>query len=540
MVVYHTKFLGYDKDEEGNLITNEKQAKIVRRIYKDYLDGKGTYRIARELEEEGVKGWMESKVIIIGAGLTGLSAGIYLQKKGVKTEIFEISGQAGGMCIAWERKGFRFDGCIHWMVGTAPGNPINEIYRKVDALVDDTVIYNSESIKTEIDSTIYEIPLRLQEFEKFLLSLSPEDSDLIKEFCHLIEIMRDTKMPIGAPLNISELISLLKDSRGFLSLARKYVGVSVKGYAERFKNPVIRSLIYDLMPPQYSMVGLIMMLGTRMGNNAGYPMGGANGVISRMENKYRLLGGKINFNSKVDEIVVENGKAVAVKSKGNVYPASAVIAACDMYDTLKNMLGGKYKHPQLDTMLESAELFQPIVLVSFGLNRRFNIPYSQTFSCQKGILTAPDFVNHSLNIRSFEFDPSAAPENCSSVMVMLGSKLGYWQDLRKTDINEYRIRKQQLADKVAEYIEQRIPGFKDAIELTDVATPATYIRYANLYKASWEGFAPTPELMKINISKKVKGIKGLYLSGQWTTVGGGICTAVASGKSAAKSVLKYI
>ena len=52
-----TKFLGYDKDEEGNLIINEKQAKIVRRIYTDYLDGKGANRISRELEDEGVTGW---------------------------------------------------------------------------------------------------------------------------------------------------------------------------------------------------------------------------------------------------------------------------------------------------------------------------------------------------------------------------------------------------------------------------------------------------------------------------------------------------
>ncbi|WP_334293163.1 recombinase family protein [Alkalithermobacter paradoxus] len=55
--INHTKFLGYDKDEEGNLVINEKQAKIVRRIYKDYLDGKGPNRIARELEEEGVPNW---------------------------------------------------------------------------------------------------------------------------------------------------------------------------------------------------------------------------------------------------------------------------------------------------------------------------------------------------------------------------------------------------------------------------------------------------------------------------------------------------
>ncbi len=57
VTVNHTKFLGYDEDEQGNLIINEKQAKIVKRIYTDYLDGKGANRIARELEEEGVPNW---------------------------------------------------------------------------------------------------------------------------------------------------------------------------------------------------------------------------------------------------------------------------------------------------------------------------------------------------------------------------------------------------------------------------------------------------------------------------------------------------
>lgn len=66
--VNHTKFLGYDKDEDSNLIINEKQAKIVKRIYTDYLDGKGANRIARELEEEeipnlnGKAKWYESSI----------------------------------------------------------------------------------------------------------------------------------------------------------------------------------------------------------------------------------------------------------------------------------------------------------------------------------------------------------------------------------------------------------------------------------------------------------------------------------------------
>ncbi|TCT15990.1 DNA invertase Pin-like site-specific DNA recombinase [Natranaerovirga pectinivora] len=57
VIVNHKKFLGYDKDEDGNLVINEKQAKIVKRIYKDFLNGKGANRIAKELEEERIQNW---------------------------------------------------------------------------------------------------------------------------------------------------------------------------------------------------------------------------------------------------------------------------------------------------------------------------------------------------------------------------------------------------------------------------------------------------------------------------------------------------
>lgn len=52
--VNHKRFLGYDKDKNGELIINEKQAEIVRRIYKEYLEGKGIRAIARGLEEDNI------------------------------------------------------------------------------------------------------------------------------------------------------------------------------------------------------------------------------------------------------------------------------------------------------------------------------------------------------------------------------------------------------------------------------------------------------------------------------------------------------
>ena len=56
VTVNEKKFLGYDKDEEKNLIINKNEAKIVKRIYTEFLNGKGATRIARELERDKVRG----------------------------------------------------------------------------------------------------------------------------------------------------------------------------------------------------------------------------------------------------------------------------------------------------------------------------------------------------------------------------------------------------------------------------------------------------------------------------------------------------
>lgn len=483
---------------------------------------------------------MSKKVNIIGAGLAGLSAGIYLQQSGVETEIFELASWAGGMCTTWVRDGFRFDGCIHWMVGTKPGNDFHDLYREVDALAENTAIYNSDSVRLELDGVMYKIPMEIGAFRNFLLSLSQTDSDKIEELCKYVATMMNTKMPSGMPENFSEGIRMLKESRGFLSLGRKFVGVTVEEYMEPFQSAQIRSILYALMPKEFSVMALIMMLGTRMSGNAGYPLGGALDVIRRMQEKYASLGGKLHLNSKVEEIMVENGKATGVRTKNGFYSADAVIAACDAYDTLNRMLGGKYVHPQLSEMLKSSPLFPPLALVSFGLNKRLGIPDSVLYECPEGIQAAPGKAEHNFHVRSFEFDPDAAPENCSSVVVMLGAPLDYWKKLRSGNLEEYRKQKQQLADAVADVVEKRIPGFKESIMVTDVSTPATYVRVANLYQGSFEGFAPIPSSLKINIKKTIPGLGRFCICGQWTTAGGGICSAVRSGKDAANLILKEI
>jgi len=480
------------------------------------------------------------KVSIVGAGLSGLSAGIYLQNNGFETEIFELSPWAGGVCSSWTRKGYRFDGCIHWMVGTKKGDGFNQLFHEVGALEEGTEIFNSDSIFIELDGVMHEVPMEIAKFRAFLHKLSENDKNQIDELCDDIATMGRIKIPIGAPQNLKELIEFMKTGRGFLALGRKYLGRTVGEIVKTMKSPTLRKLLLALMPEAFSSEALVMMLGVRMGGNAGYPLGGSLEMIKRMETKYRTLGGTIHFNSRVDKIVVEKGKATGVFSKGVFYPSDAVIAACDAHDTLKNMLGEKFRHPQLDALLENAPLFDSLIVVAYGLKKKFGIPYSVDYECPKGISVAPDVIQNGFSLRSFDFDASAAPKDGSSVIAMLVAPCDYWQKLRLKSKDDYDKRKQQLAVDLASAIDHRIPGFKEAIDVVDVATPATFVRLANLYRGSFEGFAPIPSSLKTNVHRTIPGVKNFCLCGQWLTIGGGICSAVSDGKKAADFIRKKL
>ncbi len=62
---------------------------------------------------------MTDKILIIGAGVAGLAAGCYAQMNGYRSKIFELHDIPGGLCTAWEREDYIFDGCIHYLFGSA-------------------------------------------------------------------------------------------------------------------------------------------------------------------------------------------------------------------------------------------------------------------------------------------------------------------------------------------------------------------------------------------------------------------------------------
>ena len=74
---------------------------------------------------------MNKSIIIIGAGMGGLSAGCHGQMNGYNTQIFEMHTLPGGQCASWKRKGYTFDACIHYLFGCSPSSKIYQLWHEL-------------------------------------------------------------------------------------------------------------------------------------------------------------------------------------------------------------------------------------------------------------------------------------------------------------------------------------------------------------------------------------------------------------------------
>ena len=137
-----------------------------------------------------------------------------------------------------------------------------------------------------------------------------------------------------------------------------------------------------------------------------------------------------------------------------------------------------------------------------------------------------------MTIKNFCFDKTLAPPGKSVVeSTFVFEDFEYWENLVK-DKAAYSTEKEKIAARVAEQIERKYPGFKNAIEVADVATPMTYVRYTGNWKGTYMTWVIPPD--KVNkyrmVKKTVPGLDNFWLSGMWVQPPGGVPTGAMTSR----------
>ncbi|WP_416469278.1 NAD(P)/FAD-dependent oxidoreductase [Saccharophagus degradans] len=509
-------------------------------------------------------------MLIIGAGLGGLSTGCYAQMNGYKTHLLEMHEIPGGCCTSWEKGKFTFDWCVSWLLGSGPGNEMYDVWREIGGLDGKQIrhpeVFNIVTTASGDSVRFYSDPDKL---EKHLCEISPEDTKLIKNFCKgLRQFIKCLKVyPFLKPVGLMkwhEKARMLASFIPHFNLIRKTISTLMTDYSANFKSPVLQEafnfILYE-KHPNFPVLPFYFQLASHATHSAGVPEHGSLGLARSIEARFLKLGGKVSYNTKVEEILVENNTAVGVRlSNGEKLFADIIVSASDGYNTVMRMLKGKYLNDTYRKLytecITKPDLVFPGYFTLFlGLEKHFaEGEYCTTYILPEDLAEQLIGIRHaSINVQFRNtLYPELSPRDTSIIYLSYFCDIAPWRELAEGEEQvsrdfkgehihtlpvkrgrAYQLAKKQVASLLIDFLEEKFPGLRNAISTRDIATPLTQVRYTGNYDGSvlgWQPFVESGESLEEEVKRSGPGLPGLqnfYFSGVWATTGGLIRAATA-------------
>lgn len=472
----------------------------------------------------------ERHIVIVGGGLSGLASGCYALASGYKTTIVEHNVALGGVCTAWPRGPYVVDGCIHWLTGGA----FQRLYEELGILpgVKLRTLEHWMTWRDAREGTMVQMTRDIAKLARDLRQLGPDDG---AELDRLVEeSLRFSEFDPGVdrPLEITSLGERLRrfwDMRhatGTVLHYRKALGTWAR---EHLRSESLRRFFTHTMGEDAPALWLLMVYGYLARGWLSRPVGGTAAFRDALVASYEQLGGQSILHETVDEILVDGGRASGVRlGDGNMLAADAVISTSSTPETVLRLLGGRYEAPAMRERLAQWKLFQPIVLASFGVEAPLSDLPGMFMVDGLAPFAIGETSSDRLHVRVCNDDCSFAPPGHSVVQALLGTDYKWWA----TRGTGYQAAKDEAARVALEQLERVIAGIAGRVRMTDIATPLTYWRQTRSWRGAYEGWMPNLDTMRGHVNKKLRGLEGLYLAGQWVEPGGGVPTAVMSGRQA--------
>ena len=483
---------------------------------------------------------VKKDIIIIGGGIAGLTAGIYAQENGYQTKIIEQHYIPGGNCTGWSRNGYYFEGGLHWLAGAKIGTAMHPIWEFLNVLREDVEQFSPSGLLIKmLDKQALSLSNNLKELEQTLLALAPEDSKQTKELCSDIEkfmvmSMQVKDLPrlkrVGKTPRNPSILQMFPAIMRFPKLSK----VTAEEYAEQWNSKVIQTFLKSVCPKGFAASTVLITLSTKLKGDGVYLAGGSVALAQRMVDKYEQLGGEIVYKEKVEEVLVDKGKAIGVQTKKATYIADHVIVTADA-----KLAQHFFATPIHARWLQEVAVTQPVVntFISVGISADLSkydetviVELEQGYNCCGEIVTDLAFNNYA------QF-ASYAPPGCSSITINNLQPHAYdWWKAHK-DAGTYRAAKMELEQEVRAVIVECFPELVNKIEVVDIATPLTYARYCGTEKGAWMSVMH-PGSNPSELDGRLDNITNVYFAGQRLQMPGGLPVAVLTGRKAVQYICR--
>lgn len=485
-------------------------------------------------------------VLVIGAGFAGLSAACHLARSGVRVTVLDKNPTPGGRGHTFFSGGFTYDAgpSWYWMPDVferffaAFGKKVSDYYKLVRLDPSYRVFWEEGPV---------DIPASLEALRTLFESLEPGAGVRLDAF--LKEAAYKYREGIGKLVyqpGLSPLEFVRKDV--MTALFRIQLLQSIRKHVRRFfSHPKLLQLVEfpilflgalpENTPALYTLMNHADMVG-----GTWYPMGGMGKIAEAMHNLAVELGVEFRFNTPAQEIVCKGRETMGVRTVDGLFPADAVVAACDYHHAEQHLLPPTHR-TYTEKYWDGRALAPSCLLYYVGVrgkvdglqhhNLFFDAPFEK--HARQLYTDRPDWPDEPLLYVCCpsKTDTSVAPAGDENLFILIPVAPGL-EDTDAVREKYFRI--------ALERIERRTGShFADRIVYKKTYAYCDFVHDYNSYKGNAYGLANTlRQTAFLKPSLRSRKVRNLVYAGQLTVPGPGVPPSLISGELAAAQVEKIL
>lgn len=489
--------------------------------------------------------------VIIGSGLGGLCCAAAFARQGFKALVLEHHSKPGGYATTFKRPGgYVFDVSLHsTTVGERDG--IHNLIPGFPEIKDIEFVphpYLYRIIYPDYDFRIGQKDL--PGYIRTLIGYFPDEKEGIQG---IFDDMKGLAQDINKYSRAEGQIDMMNFPREYPYLFKSYNKTWGEMLDTRIKNPKLKAIISSLwgyygLPPSKlaSFYYSIPTIGY-LQEGGYYPVGRSQKISDAMMKFIEERGGRVMLKNLVEKILIKDHSAYGVKTAdGREYTGKVVVSNANAYDTFHTMMEEeeylKDYLARMDKFTTSLSCFQVFLGLKKDLVGKIGIKDTEIFyetgydieASYKAALNA-DMENPGYGLMLYDnlykgYSPKG--KNTLNIISLQGYdhwkkyEAGYWKGNKKA----YQTEKERMADILIDKVEKTLlPGLRKAIEVKEIGSPLTNVRYTKNYRGAIYGWDQTLDNSPPRRLPHKTPIKNLYLSGAWTNPGGGYSAVIGSG-----------
>ena len=505
---------------------------------------------------------LTTDVVVVGGGLGGLSAARHLQEHGYEVVVLEHHSKPGGYAHYFRAEGYRFEVALHALDGLGEHGWARPMFDTLGIL--ESVEFNELEPFYTVAFPDFSMaaPSDIDEYVERVATIFPDERDGVRSMFEAIKAVGHDVSRYTLDRAKGERFDQMEMVGRYPAMAMAFSS-SWSQFVDRFvESDEAKALVATLwgylgLPPSRVSAGqFALTLLSYHAAGAWYPTGGSGAMSFAIKDMIEERGGEVRLRTTVTSIETGDFTNLTVTTDRDlVVEAKAVVSNASPSGTAALFPEGVIPPEWLEEVKEEvAALSTMTVHLGVGRNlaadgwdhHEFFDMVGYDFEAEYLSTLDGEFANVGMIVSNYSVtDPGCAPDG-KTVLVLTVLAPWNYNDVWGTggDLDEYQNNPDYIATKEAagqiliERACRLIPTLRDAIEVTRIGTPLTNVRYIMQPGGSIYGREQTVRNM-MERRKPTTPIPNVFLAGAWIG-GGGMTAAVASGKSAAKAVHRYL